>query len=83
MLLLVVPEVLAVALIIGWDDGTLLRIVGAILLLAVMIAYQRIAPLATITARRVLMSRWCYAIGWALILGIIALAAQQTPPDLL
>jgi hypothetical protein len=29
------------------------------------------------------MSRWCYAIGWALILGIIALAAQQTPPDLL
>lgn len=83
MLPLVVPEVLAVALIIGWDDGTILRMAGAILLLAVMIAYQRIAPLATITAQRVRMSRWCYGIGWALILGIIALASQQTPPDAL
>ena len=83
MLPLVVPEVLAVTLIIGWDDGTILRIAGAILLLAVMIAYQRIAPLATITAQRVRMSRWCYAIGWALVLGLIALASQQTPPELL
>ncbi len=83
MLPLVVPEVLAVTLIIGWDDGTILRIAGAILLLAVMIAYQRIAPLATITAQRVRMSRWCYAIGWALVLGIIALASQQTPRELL
>jgi hypothetical protein len=81
--LLLVPEVLAVTLVIGWDDGVLLRVAGAILLLAVMIAYQRIAPLAPISPQRVRLSRWCYGIGWVLILGIIALASQQMPADLL
>jgi hypothetical protein len=83
MLLLLVPEVAGIVLITGWAENPQLGAVGLILLLGVMATYQRLAPLVPIAARRARYSRWLYAIGWVLILGLIALSRLHTPENLL
>lgn len=83
MLLLAVPEILAVVLIIGWDANRTLAAVGVVVLLGVFAAYHALAPLVPISPRRVRFSRWTYVIGWLLILGIIVYASLQSTQDIL
>ena len=83
MLLLLVPEAAGIALMTMWAESPQLGAVGLTLVLCVMATYQRLAPLVPIAAKRARHSRWMYAIGCALILGLIVLAHLHTPSDLL
>lgn len=83
MLLLLVPELIAIVLIVGWSADPFLGAVGVTALLGVIASYQRLAPLVRISPQRVRFSRWSYAVAGVLILGLIALANHRSPEDLL
>ena len=83
MLLLCVPELIGIVLLAAWSTNLFLGALGILVLLGVFVAYHRLAPMVTITAKRVRFSRWWYAIGWLAILGLIAWVALQSPNDAL
>jgi hypothetical protein len=79
MLWLLAPEVAGIALLASWSDSLWYGALGAAVLLAVFAAYHGLAPMVPITAPAVRRARWFYAIGWLVIVGLVAWIALRPP----